>query len=121
MNKNIKIEQQDVVVHQFVVSDGDKKIPAGELLSALIVLTDSHNVNGNNITEDKSVRKYLNDHNLVEELSDNKFKINEDKRQECVDLGNEISKNIDKQLSELPENASIRIPSIFINSKHISK
>lgn len=118
MSNSIKIEQQNLVVHQFVVNDGDKTIPAGELLGALIVLTDSKNVNGNTITEDKQVRDYLKEHDLVEELSDDKFKINEDKRDVVVELGNTISQQIEDKLSSLPSSAKIRIPSILIRSQY---
>ena len=111
MSSDVNLEQRTVEVKQFVVRDGDKCIPAGELLGALIDVADMQRPL-KNINASQEVIDYLCDKDFITR-KDGEYDVTIRQRQRCVDLGNKISDIIDEELSHLPKGTVIKLPTVF--------
>ena len=105
------LTKETIEVTNFVWSDGDNKLSAGDLLSTLITLSESEKET--NPIADKTVADYLVHKGYIIP-ENNEFKINKDKKQDIVDLGNQVSNAIDKELENCIDKKIEPIPTILI-------
>lgn len=111
MSSNVNIKPSAVTVQQFFLQDGEKKIPAGELLGALMTLTDSVKPLPSLDVSDE-VMDYLKENNYITTSGD-MIDVTNGQRIRCEELGNQVSKIMDEQISQLPEGALVKIPQIL--------
>lgn len=111
MSSNVNIKPSAVTVQQFFLQDGEKNIPAGELLGALMALTDSVKPLPSLDVSDE-VMEYLKENNYITTSGD-MIDVTNGQRIRCEELGNQVSKIMDEQISQLPEGALVKIPQIL--------
>lgn len=91
----------------FTWSDGDTKCCAGDLLCAIIVLTES--VKPEVHIEDTTITDYLQEKGFIIKTSENHFKPIEDRKTDLVALGDEVSKAIGDEIEALPVNTKVHL------------
>ncbi len=106
------LTKETVEVSNFIWNDKGKKLPAGELLSALITLSDSEKET--NVIENDDVADYLSGEGYVLLVSGHEFKVNQDKKKDLIDLGNQVSDMIDKELESCIDKKIEPVPTILI-------
>ena len=106
------LTKETVEVSNFIWNDKGKKLPAGELLSTLITLSDSEKET--NVIENDDVADYLSGEGYVLLVSGHEFKVNQDKKQNLIDLGNQVSDMIDKELESCIDKKIEPVPTILI-------
>lgn len=111
MSSDVNIKPSAVTVQQFFLQDGEKNIPAGELLGALITLTDSAKPLAS-LDVSSEVIDYLKENDYIT-TNDDTIDVTNRQRIRCEELGNKVSKIIDDQISHLPDGALIKIPQIL--------
>lgn len=111
MSSDVNIQPSAVTVQQFFLQDGEKKIPAGELLGALMTLTDSVKPLESLDVSDE-VMEYLKENDYVT-TDGNTIDVTNGQRIRCEELGNQVSKIMDEQISQLPEGVLVKIPQIL--------
>lgn len=100
------IERKDVTVQRFIyTSDDGHKCGAGSLLSTISVLTESKKED--NFIGNEEVSSLLKAGGYIEETTDNRFKVKEDKKEELVELGNKVSEAIGNEMEALPVNTEV--------------
>lgn len=112
MSSNIKIEPHAVTVQQFFFQDGTRVLPAGELLGALLALTDT-NKPLDDLDVSQPVVDYLKENNYIT-VEDNKFDVTNGQRVRCRELGCRVCKMMDDQLSQLPIGTEVKLPQILV-------
>ena len=90
------LTKETVTVSNFIWNDKGKKLPAGELLSALITLSDSEKET--NKIENADVIDYLGGEGYISVADNGECRVNPEKKQELIDLGNKVSDMIDNEL-----------------------
>ena len=118
MDSMPKIESQEIITHRFVWRDGDKSCSAGELLCAVTLLAESQNPD--NYIDSPEVTDYLKDKGLIEQTGEHRFKPAENKLDDLVALGDDISKAIGDEIENLPVNVELKLaPSIHLLNVNI--
>ena len=119
MSSDMKVEPHAVTVQQFFFQDGSKTLPAGELLGALLALTDT-NKPLDDLDVSQPVVDYLKENDYVT-MTDNKFDVTNGQRTRCRELGCRVSKMMDEQLSQLPIGTEVKLPQILVTQdKNVS-
>ncbi len=111
----LNIESHDVVVRQFVLKENGREVPAGELLGALMILTESKK-NGNELDVSPEVIDYLKENQYIEESEPSKYKLRDGQKDRSKALGNKVSKLVDNEISKLPIGTEIKLPQILVVS-----
>ena len=111
MSSDVNIKPSAVTVQQFFLQDGEKNIPAGELLGALMTLTDSVKPLPSLDVSDE-VMDYLKKNDYITTSGD-MIDVTNGQRIRCEELGNKVSKIMDEQISQLPDGTSVKIPQIL--------
>lgn len=121
MSSDVHIKPSTVTVQQFFLQDGEKSVPAGELLGALMALTDSKKPL-QELDVSQEVVDYLKDHDYIT-MKNNEFDVTNGQRIRCEELGNQVSKIIDDQISQLPEGTEVKLPQILVihSPGHVEK
>ena len=109
---NPTLTKETVEVSNFIWNDKGRKLPAGELLSTLITLSDSEKET--NKIENDDVADYLSGEGYVSLIHDREFKVNPEKKQELINLGNKVSDAIDKELENCIDKNIEPVPTILI-------
>lgn len=112
MSSDIKVEPHAVMVQQFFFQDGERTLPAGELLGALLALTDT-NKPLDDLDVSQPVVDYLKENNYITVEGD-KFDVTNGQRTRCRELGSRVSKMMDDQLSQLPIGTEVKLPQILV-------
>ena len=99
MSSDVNIKPSAVTVQQFFLQDGEKNIPAGELLGALITLTDSAKPLAS-LDVSSEVIDYLKENDYIT-THDDAIDVTNRQRIRCEELGSKVSKIIDDQISHL--------------------
>ena len=100
------IERKDITVQRFVyTSDDGHTCGAGSLLSAITVLTESQKED--NFIGNEEVSDLLKSGGYITEISDHRFKVIDNKKEELIDLGNKVSEAIGNEMEALPVNTEI--------------
>lgn len=115
MSSEVKVEPHAVTVQQFFFRDGEKNIPAGELLGALLTLTDSKKPI-DNLDVSEQVVDYLKENDYIT-CRDGEYDVTNRQRMRCHDLGNRVSKMMDEQLSQLPIGTEVKLPQILVTQE----
>lgn len=110
-SKDINIKHSAVTVQQFFLQDGKKNVPAGELLGALLTLTDSVKPL-ESLDVSQEVLDYLKENNYIT-TTDHEIDVTNGQRIRCKELGNRVSKIMDEQFSQLPEGTEVKLPQIL--------
>lgn len=106
------LSKETVEITNFIWNGNGRHLPAGELLSALITLSDSEK--DVNAVANKDVADYLKAEGLITELECGGCRINPGRKSDIIDLGNKVSDAIDKEL-EICINKDIKsVPTILV-------
>jgi hypothetical protein len=119
MDNTPKIERQEVVTQRFTWKDGSCSCGAGDLLCTITLLTESQKPD--NYIDMPEVTDYLKNKGLIEQTADHRFKPIEEKREELVALGDDVSNAIGTEIENLPANMEIKLaPSIHLIPQGVS-
>lgn len=104
--------KETVEVANFIWNDKGKKLPAGELLSTLITLSDSEKETNPIVNED--IIDYLGGEGFIVEADNGEYRVNQEKKQELVALGDKVSDAIDKELENCINKDIKPVPTILV-------
>jgi len=106
------LTKETVEVTNFIWNDKGKKLPAGELLSTLITLSDSEKET--NPIENPDIVDYLGGEGFVVSASNGEYKVNPEKKADLIALGNKVSDAIDKELEACINKDIKPVPTILV-------
>lgn len=116
MTFDLSVKQESIVVKEFVLYDNNVSLPAGELMSTLLLLVDAQKPLAN-IHTSPNVEKYLVDHDYMSITADGMYDLTNTQRVKCKEFGDKVSNMIEAEIAALPVGAVVNIPTLFcVNS-----
>ena len=109
---NETIIKETVEATDFIWKDENVRLQAGELLSALITLSESQK--NTNVICDNDVAGYLVQKGYVSKEDNGEYKVNSERKQDIIDLGNKVSNAIDNELENYVDKTVESTPTILI-------